>query len=67
MRKLGDYIREKDPSVVFLAKTWIDDAMLDQVLHNFDFINKWLVSSGNRGDGLVCCGRKIFESQWKTR
>ena len=53
VRELGDYIQAKDSSVVFLAKTWIDDARLDQVLHNFDFINKWSVSSSNRGDGLV--------------
>ena len=53
MRELGDYIRTKDPTIVFLAETWIDDARLDQVLCNFDFRNKWSVPSGHRGDGLV--------------
>ena len=32
VRELGDYIRAKDPFVVFLAKTWTDDARLDSVL-----------------------------------
>ena len=53
VREFGDYIREKDPTVVFLAEIWTDDARLDQVLRNFDFRNKWLVASGNRGGCLV--------------
>ena len=40
VRELGDYIRAKDPTVVFLAETWTDDARLDEVLRNFDFRNK---------------------------
>ena len=32
IRELGDYIRAKDPSILFLAETWIDDARLDIVL-----------------------------------
>ena len=53
VRELGDYIRAKDSTVVFLAETWADDARLDQVFRNFDFRNKWSVESGNRGGGLV--------------
>ena len=40
VRELGDYIWAQDPTVVFLAETWTDDARLDQVLRNFDFRNK---------------------------
>ena len=40
VRELGDYIRAKDPAVVFLAETWTDDARLDEVLQNFSFRNK---------------------------
>ena len=43
----------KDPSVVFLAETWADEARLDQVLHNINFGHKWEVPSGRRGGGLV--------------
>ena len=53
VKELGDYIQAKDPTFVFLAETWADNARLDQVLCNFDFRNKWSVESGNRGDGLV--------------
>ena len=53
VKELRDYIRAQDPSVVFLAETWIDDARLDQVLCNFDFRHKWSVASGTRGGGLV--------------
>ena len=38
---------------MFLAKTWTDDARLDNVLWNFDFNNRWLVPSETRGGGLV--------------
>lgn len=30
-----------------------DDALLDQVLCNFDIKNKWSVPNGNRGGSLV--------------
>ena len=53
VKELGDYIRAKDPTVVFLTETWADSARLDQVLRNFDFKNKWSIESGNRGGGLV--------------
>ena len=53
MRELGDFIQAKDPVVVFLVETWTDDDRLDQVLRNFDFVNKWSVPSGNRRGGLV--------------
>ena len=38
---------------MFLAETWADEARLDCVLRNFDFNNKWVVSSDNRGGGLA--------------
>ena len=53
VKELGEYIGAKDPTVVFLAETWADNARLDQVLRNFDFKNKWSVKSGNKGGGLV--------------
>ena len=46
VKELGEYIRAKDHTVVFLAETWANNARLDQVLRNFDFRNKWSVESG---------------------
>ena len=31
VRELGDLIRAKDPSVVFLAETWADEARLNEI------------------------------------
>ena len=53
VRELGDFIQAKDHFVVFLVETWTDDDRLDQVLQNFDFVNKRSVPSGNRIGGLV--------------
>ena len=52
-KELGNIIRAKDPSIVFLAETWADEARLDRVLHNINFDNKWEVCSGRKGGGLV--------------
>ena len=52
-KEFGDLIRAKDPSIVFIAKTWIDEARLDRILHNINFDHKWEVSRGSRGGDLV--------------
>nr|XP_023893774.1 uncharacterized protein LOC112005708 [Quercus suber] len=48
-KELGNIIREKDPSVMFLAETWADEARLDRVLHNINFDHKW-EERGRTGD-----------------
>ena len=35
--ELVNLIREKDPSVVFIVKTWADDARLDRTLSKINF------------------------------
>ena len=37
-KELGELIRAKDPSVVFLAKTWADEARLKKIKRDFDFL-----------------------------
>lgn len=37
---LGNIIRAKDPFVLFLAKTWVNEARLDRILHNINFDHK---------------------------
>ena len=51
--ELVTLIRAKDPSVVFIAETWADDARLDRTLSKINFDQKWVVSRVNRGGGLV--------------
>ena len=52
-KELGDLIRAKDPSVVFIAKTWADQARLITVMCNFDYKHKWIVPRERKGGGLA--------------
>lgn len=52
-RELVEIIREKYPSVVFLAKTFIDEARLEIAQRNIDFDNFLVVLRKGRGGGLV--------------
>lgn len=47
-KELGDLSRVKDPSLVFLAKTLVDEDRLDIVLRNIDFDHKWVVPKEGR-------------------
>ena len=44
---------QADPSVVFIAETWADEARLDRTLSKINFDQKWVVPRQNRGGGLV--------------
>ena len=52
-KELVEIIGAKDPSIVFIAETWANEARLDQVQQEIEFENKWLVMSNSRGGGLV--------------
>ena len=51
--ELVDLVRAKDPSVVFLAETWADEARLKNVLRKIRCENIFSASRINRGGGLV--------------
>nr|XP_023877746.1 uncharacterized protein LOC111990191 [Quercus suber] len=53
MRELGDLIRAKDPSVVFLAETWADEARLKEIKRDLSFENLHFVGRINRAGGLA--------------
>ena len=46
-------IQAKDPSIVFIAETWADEARLDRTLSKINFDQKWVLPRLNRGGGLV--------------
>ena len=48
-KELGKIIQAKDPAIVFLAKTWVDNARLEIVQRNIDFKHKWLVKKDEVG------------------
>ena len=52
-KELGDLIRAKDPFVLFIVETWVDEARLITVMRNFDYEHKWIVPRKGRGGGLA--------------
>lgn len=42
-RELVEIIQAKDPSIVFLVETLIDEAKLDTVQQNIEFDHRWVV------------------------
>lgn len=52
-KEIGELVRAKDPSVIFIAETWTDKARLDWIQHYINFEHKRVVKSSNRGGGLV--------------
>ena len=45
--------RAKDPSVVFIAETWADEARLKDMQRQIDSKNLFFVERNNRGGGLA--------------
>ena len=54
-------IRAKDPSVLFLAETWADEARLQQIKRNIEFDNLFFVERNNRGRGLALFWRNFVD------
>ncbi|XP_050245827.1 uncharacterized protein LOC126693745 [Quercus robur] len=52
-KELVSILRAKDPSVVFIAKTWVEEVRLDRTLSYINFDQKWVVPRTTRGGGLV--------------
>ena len=53
IRELGDLIRAQDPTVMFIAETWLDEARLKLLLKNLNFGQKHIVSKITQGGGLA--------------
>ena len=47
-KELVSILRPKDPSVVFIAETWANEARLDIIKRNIDFEYKYLVPKEGR-------------------
>ena len=50
-KELKVVIWAKDPSVMFLAETWVDEARLKEVQRNIKFDNMFYVEKNPRGGG----------------
>ncbi|XP_030969970.1 uncharacterized protein LOC115990264 [Quercus lobata] len=53
VRELGEIVRAKDPSLVFLAETLTDEARLEFVQGSLGFDHRWVVPRVGRSGGLV--------------
>ena len=51
----------KDPSVVFLVETWVDEARLKDVKRKIQFENMFVSLRNNRGGGLVLFWRESVD------
>ena len=52
-RELGDFSREKDPSVMFIAETWAVETKLKIIKRSLKFDRMFSVPRANRGGGPV--------------
>lgn len=52
-KELEVMIRAKDLFVVFIAKTWMDEARLKDIQRQIEFENLFFMEQNNRGGGLV--------------
>ena len=59
--EFAEMVQEKDPSIVFLSKTWEDEARLKQVLRKIHFENIFIAPRPNRGGGLVLFWRSSID------
>ena len=63
-KELEVLIRAKDPSVVFLAETWADEARLKEIQRNIKFENLFYVDRNPRGGGgLALYWKNVIDVQ----
>ena len=60
-KELEVVIQAKDPSVVFIAETWADEARLQEIKLNIEFDNLFFVERNNRGGGLALFWRNSVD------
>ena len=63
-QELGDLIRAKDPSVVFLAETWLDKARLKDIKVRLNFGGMIEMCRGMREGGIVIFWKKDVDFSW---
>ena len=53
VRELAKLVRAQDPSIMFLAETWVDKARLEFLCDELLFDKKWIVQRVTRAGGLA--------------
>ena len=60
VQELANLVRIKDPYVLFLSETWMDEDRLEVLRCHFHFSNKFVVNRINKVGGLVLFWRHDF-------
>ena len=60
-KKLGQLVKAKDPSTMFLAETLTDDARLEFIQNSINFDHRWVVPRVDRSGGLVLYWRSSIK------
>jgi len=66
VNQLEDMMWAKDPSVLFIAKTWTDEARLTRIQNRLDYKHKFVVPRKNKASGLVLFGKDEFNLEVQT-
>ena len=65
-KELGVLVRAKDPSVMFIAETWADEARLKDIKRKLEFDHLFVVPRINRGGGLALFWRNSIDVNVET-
>lgn len=65
-KALEDLIWEKYPSIVFMAKTWTDEARLKTTKRRLKFDHMFIVPQIHRGGGLVLFWKESMKLRVET-
>ena len=64
-KELRDLIWAKDPSIMFMAETWTDEARLKTIKRRLNFDHMFFVPQIHRRGGLVLFGRSQWAWEWR--
>ena len=53
VQELANFLRAQDPSVLFLAETWADEARLKKLRVDLEFDELWVVDRVTRAGGIA--------------
>ena len=65
-KELGDLTQAQDPFILFLAKTWTDEARLKKIKRNLQFNQMFFVPQLTRGGGLVLYWKESLNLKVET-
>ena len=60
-KKLGQLVKAKDPSTMFLTETLTDDARLEFIQNSINFDHRWVVPRVGKSGGLVLYWRSSIK------